>query len=329
MSNPANTQDSPPTTNPKTHDSLFKWLITSFTREFFAHYFPGVRIGAWTFIDKEFISKYEALKQSLEDDLFLVMEVEIDEEPQELVIQIEHKSERRDARQRMYEYQCYAWLLKFKPVWSIIIYTDEARWRLPIADTFWYGFSNGAGKQYCHFDIIKVKAEKSADLMQKHSLLCKLLALKADDTGVDRESLVREIYQTVSRMENELTNEQKLLVDQWVQAYRKLPDKIVEKIKKEVNMSFVATTIKEHYINIGEARGELRGEARGEVRGEARGVIKGKIENLEELHRFGIITSAQLAEMAAPLQRQLEELQTRNHQAASPLNAGYAEGATA
>jgi len=26
--------------NPKSHDSLFKWLIAAFTDEFFAHYFP-------------------------------------------------------------------------------------------------------------------------------------------------------------------------------------------------------------------------------------------------------------------------------------------------
>lgn len=42
-------------TNPKTHDALFKWLITAFTHDFFAHYFPGIRIGCYTFIDKEFI----------------------------------------------------------------------------------------------------------------------------------------------------------------------------------------------------------------------------------------------------------------------------------
>lgn len=28
--------------NPKTHDSLFKWLITAFTEDFFAHYFPDI-----------------------------------------------------------------------------------------------------------------------------------------------------------------------------------------------------------------------------------------------------------------------------------------------
>ncbi len=64
--------------NPKSHDSLFKWLITAFTDDFFAHYFPDIRIGRYSFIDKEFVQKYEALKESLRGDLFVVMEVETD-----------------------------------------------------------------------------------------------------------------------------------------------------------------------------------------------------------------------------------------------------------
>ncbi len=86
--------------NPKSHDSLVKWLITSFTEEFFAHYFPGIRIGRYSFIDKEFIRKYEALKESLKGDLFLLMEVEIDGGFQEIAIQIEHQSEREDVSER-------------------------------------------------------------------------------------------------------------------------------------------------------------------------------------------------------------------------------------
>ncbi len=87
--------------NPKTHDSLFKWLIASFTEEFFEHYFPDIKVGKYTFIDKEFIQKYEMLKESIKGDLFLVMEVEIDGALQELVIQIEHKSERKDVREKV------------------------------------------------------------------------------------------------------------------------------------------------------------------------------------------------------------------------------------
>ena len=208
--------------NPKTHDSLFKWLITSFTHEFFEHYFPQIRVGKYLFIDKEFIRKYEALKESLKDDLFIIMEVEIDNEIHEVVIQIEHKSSREDVSQRIYEYLCYAWLLKKKPVWSIAIYTDDAVWRKPMKDQFWYAFSSKMKQQFCHFDVIKVKEEKSADLIKKQSLMCKLLSLKADDKDVDREQLVYEIYKVAAEMGDQMNNDKKLLLEQWVSAYNKL-----------------------------------------------------------------------------------------------------------
>ncbi|QTA82232.1 Uncharacterized protein dnl_46090 [Desulfonema limicola] len=146
--------------NPKTHDALFKWLITSFTEEFFAHYFPEIEIGQYRFIDKEFISKYEALKESLKGDLFLVMEIEIDGQLRETVIQIEHQSQKEDMSKRVFKYACYAWLLKEKPVWSIVIYTDETVWRKQMPDSFWFGFDRVHKKQHYYFDVIKVKAEK-------------------------------------------------------------------------------------------------------------------------------------------------------------------------
>ncbi len=242
--------------NPKSHDSLFKWLITAFTEDFFEHYFPEVRIGKYTFIDKEFIKKYEALKESLKGDLFLIMEVEIDSLLQEVVIQIEHKSKREDVSKRVYEYSCYAWLLREKPVWSMVIYTDEAVWRKPVPERFWYAFDSRNGKQFHYFDVIKVKAEKSGDLIQKHSLLCKLLALKADDRDADPEDLVREIYRAADEMKNKLTNEQMLLLNQWVSFYRKISDEKVDRIKKEANMDAVETTITEHIFNQGVVKGE-------------------------------------------------------------------------
>ena len=199
--------------NPKSHDSLFKWLITSFTREFFAHYFPKIQIGRYRFIDKEFISKYEALKESLKGDLFLLIEVEIDGEFEEVAIQIEHQSEKEDISERLFEYLCYVWLLKKKPVWSMVIYTDEAIWRKSVPDHFHYGFSSKCQKQYFHFEVIKVKNEKSRDLSQKHSLLCKLLALKANDEGTDPKQLIYEIYQATARMKEQLNTDQLLLIN--------------------------------------------------------------------------------------------------------------------
>ena len=48
-------------------------------------------------------------------------------------------------------------------------------------------------EQVCHIDLIKVESERSADLAQKHSLMCKLMALKADDRETDRKMLVAGI----------------------------------------------------------------------------------------------------------------------------------------
>ncbi len=279
---------------------MFKWLIASFTREFFAHYFPNIKIGKYEFIDKEFIRKYEALKESVKDDLFLMIEVEMDGVLQDIVIQIEHKSARENVAKRMFQYLCYAWLLKERPVWSIVVYTDEAKWRKRVPDSFWYAFSDEKKKQHCHFDVIKVKDEKSQDLLKKRSLLCKLLALNADDKDIDAEKAIYEIYRAMAMAESVLTNDQKLLIERWIQTYKKVPDATVDKIKKEVKMSFVATTISEHIHNEGVIEGQIKGRNKGKIEGE--------IKAFEKLYNLGILTKKQFEEMATPLREKLEAL---------------------
>lgn len=294
--------------NPKSHDSLFKWLITSFTREFFAHYFPEVAIGQYNFIDKEFISKYEALKESLKGDLFLLMEVEIGNHFQEVAIQIEHQSKKTDVSERLFEYLCYIWLLKRKLVWSIVIYTDDAIWRKPVSEQFCYGFSLKHQRQCFHFDVIKIKAEKSSELIRKHSLLCKLLALKANDEGTDPEQLIYEIYQSASLLKDKLTTDQLLLIQQWVDFYKKVPATVVRKIKQRTNMEFVETTISEHIYNQGKTEGKVEGLTEGMAQGKVKGALEGQLALLETLYQQGILSKTQRDTMMTPLQQQLNEL---------------------
>ncbi len=94
-----------------------------------------------------------------------------------------------------------------------------------------------------------MKAEKSSELIRKHSLLCKLLTLKADDRKTNPDELVYEIYRAAAAMKDELTNEQLLLIDQWVSFYKKVSEQRLDKIKKEIKMSFIETTISEHIYN--------------------------------------------------------------------------------
>jgi len=141
--------------------------------------------------------------------------------------------------------------------------------------------------------------------------MCKLLALKAGDSDVDSKALIYEIYKYLEDMKNELTNEEKLLAEQWVQAYKKVPEKTVEKIKQEVNMSFSATTITEHYVNVGWNKGKIEGEIEGK--------IKGKIEALEELYRFSLLSKKQMKKMIEPLKEQLQNLQSAEKSALEGL----------
>jgi len=94
-----------------------------------------------------------------------------------------------------------------------------------------------------------VKASIRGDLIKKHSLMCKLLALKADDKKTNPDELVYEIYRAAAALKNELTNEQLLLIDQWVSFYKKVSEQRLDKMKKESKMSFVETTITEHVLN--------------------------------------------------------------------------------
>ncbi|MBF0202628.1 MAG: hypothetical protein HQK66_15270 [Desulfamplus sp.] len=112
-----------------------------------------------------------------------------------------------------------------------------------------------------------------------------------------------------------MDNDKKLLLEQWVDAYKKVPEETVKKIKEEIKMSYVATTITEHYIHQGEMIGEKRGVEIGEKRGveigEKRGVkigkIRGKIDMLDNLLKSGMLPPDKYQEMVMPL---MEELKT-------------------
>ncbi len=123
-------------------------------------------------------------------------------------------------------------------------------------------------------------------------MLCKLLALKANDKGTDPEKLVYEIYHAASEMRDILTNEQLLLIGQWVSAYKKVTDRTPDRIKKEVKMDYTETTITEHIFNQGKIEGE----------------IKGQIKTLENLYSQGILLKEMFEEMVTPLRRKLNDL---------------------
>jgi len=297
-----------PPKSPINHDSLFKWLIYTFHLEFFAHYFPNRRLGEVNFIDKEFLSKYEGLKDSKQGDLLLCMEVELDGEMHNIVVCIEHKSWRANPGEQVMEYAVQAWLLKRQPVWSIVVFTDDAQWNKDVPDAYWLGYCEREGKQFHAYDIIKVNREKSSKLIAERSLFCRLMALKADASGLDRAEIVQSIYQHAQEMGDRLTKEHKLLIHHFIEAYAHVPKKVVEKIREKNNMAYPASSISEYYMLLGEERGEERGEKRGEERGEKRGEQRGELKFLNEMYRRGCIGKDEYQKRSTQIQQVIDQL---------------------
>ncbi|OQW92077.1 MAG: hypothetical protein BWK78_02740, partial [Thiotrichaceae bacterium IS1] len=81
-----------------------------------------------------------------------------------------------------------------------------------------------------------------------------------------------------------------------------------KKIKQEVNMELVETTISEHIYNQGKVQGKAEGLLEGEAKGKTEGLLEGQLAVLETLHRQGILSKAQRNAMVAPLRQQLKKL---------------------
>ncbi len=124
--------------------------------------------------------------------------------------------------------------------------------------------------------------------------------MKANDKGTDPEQLVAEIYRTASEMRDNLSNEQLLLIEQWVSAYKKVSEQKLVRIKREVKMAYVATTITEHI--------QYESEIKGAIKGVIKGKIEGKIENLEALHAEGILSKELFEKKVAPLRQELKNI---------------------
>jgi hypothetical protein len=282
------------------HDCLYKWLLKEFIPEFFAHYFPETPVARFRFLDKEFQQKLESYKASLEADLLIALEVQLDGTWFSVVVCLEHKSWRAEVATTVMEYAAWAWLAEKKPVWSIVFFTDEGDWREEIVDRTWLGYSKAGGRMMYVYDIIKVNRELSADLIAKRSLFLSLLALRANRTGLTHAEVVTAVYRDAAALSEQLSNDQKLLIEQLVEAYSKLDPKAVQDIKEQQNMRFVANSITEHYEHIGELRGKKLGEKLGELRKMVE-VGQEQLRQYEALLAEGILSKRAYSRLVQPL----------------------------
>ncbi|MDJ0837935.1 MAG: hypothetical protein QNK37_15580 [Acidobacteriota bacterium] len=291
------------------HDSLMKWLIYAFTAEFFGHYF-GARITDIRYLDKEFQQKFPDLRNKIRADLFLSIEVTIENRRHRIVSIIEHKNKREEVIDQVFFYATCSWQMGNDPVWPIALFADDGKWASSPCNERWISFSDKKGKVLFTCDIIKVNNEKSTALIAEKTLFSCLLALKADDEGISREELVKQVYEAADRMGDRLTNDHQFLIHFFTRQYGKLPEKQLKAITKERGMAMpVATSISEFLENKWKAEAKAEGIAEGIAEGKAEGEILGEIKTLKSLRERNMIPEDFYSKEIATLEKRLAELQ--------------------
>lgn len=91
-------------------------------------------------------------------------------------------------------------------------------------------------------------------------------------------------------------NDKRLLVEQWIDTYKKVSDNVRDEIKEDVEMIYPTTTISEHIREEGREEGRIEGE------------IKGEIKILEVLYEEGFLPLAEFEKRIIPLRKKLMEL---------------------
>lgn len=263
------------------HDTLFKWLITSFAQDFFAFFFPQQKVSNIRPFDKEFLDKYEGPKSWYEADMLMLMEVVVDGVSMEVAVCLEHKSWRADVSEQLKTYFFHVSLMMKRPVWCVAFFTDAGKWRKPVRDKALLGISAKTGPFYLPYDIIKLTRHKSSELLAEQSLFCALLALKADGTGVNREAIVREIYLQCKAMGDRFSRDHGLLVKNFINTYSEIQPETAKQLRQELDMGALIETPTEYYINIGREEGLEEGLEKGELRALKRLLKQGLLSEAE------------------------------------------------
>ncbi len=129
-------------------DIRHKETLTLFLREYFELFFPDlvdkIRFETARFLDKELIALFEkdGEKLSGEDqqritDALILVDVLLEGMEEQIFIHWEQQGEKQDAfNQRMFHCFCGIFFKFKKPVFPIAMFTDSAKWRKPVKDTY-------------------------------------------------------------------------------------------------------------------------------------------------------------------------------------------------
>ena len=129
-------------------DIRHKETLTLFLREYFELFFPDlvdkIKFETARFLDEELIALFEndGEKPAGEDqqritDALILLDVILEGVDEQILIHWEQQGKKQDAfNQRMFHCFCGIFFKFKKPVFPIAMFTDPAKWRKPVKDTY-------------------------------------------------------------------------------------------------------------------------------------------------------------------------------------------------
>lgn len=165
------------------HDQVFKTLIEAFFAEFMLLFCPheaaAIDFSQVEFLRKEYFTDTQRGKRRAMD---LVVKVRLKTGSEKFVlihIEFESKRPNRNFARRMYRYYCQLFLRYDTEVVPIAVFTDVAKWKTPVANTFELSV---AGKNFVRFEyhMFKLSSMNYRSFIASQNPLAYALMAKMD-----------------------------------------------------------------------------------------------------------------------------------------------------
>jgi len=185
---------------PIDHDQIFKQLIEAFFREFMELFCPAeARLIDFTKV--EFLRKehFTDVERGLRRRLDLVVKVGLKAGREKYVLvhgEFEASRKERGFPRRMFKYFCQLFLRYDTEIVPIAVFTDDARWRIPVPDHFELGL---AGKTFVRFEyhLIKLKHLDYRQFLDSNNPLAYALMAKMNYNRKERVRLKADFLRLI------------------------------------------------------------------------------------------------------------------------------------
>jgi len=269
------------------HDQIFKTLLKNFFQEFMELFLPD-EADAIDFSRVEFLEQeaFTDLAGGKRKEMDLVVRAGLKDGGEEYVlVHTEFQSKRDpDFPERMFEYFSQLFLRYKKPIIPVAIFTDDARWRKPVLNTYDISLRK---RTYMHFEyhLIKLKHLDYRQFLESENPLAFALMAKMNYKRSQRVRLKADFLRWILGIPINPAR-QSLLFD-FIETYMAL--------NRKEETEFESLVVREpEYKEV--EKMVTTYEKRGIEKGIEKGILEGKRETFRNLleKRFGNLTSTHI-----------------------------------